>query len=841
MLVALQVLPVPGHERFRLVFLAELHHQRLALQHPYLGRRQVIAFPGRQLHVPLDHDEFVQGMGQRRGDVLEAAKHREIEWCQRGLAVAGEGVGNVLDCVQPAGLEAGQYLRRHLAKRREVVLPGPGRCGKLVPGGVGILQGHLAVETRPPRVPAALPGFLIVVRAHVVEQSLAKQLAIGQTIIPFKPQGVGDRLQRLAQHRVVLLLSNLGFEQRGDWRIVGGKLGHEIVNGRSPEYRLQMPATGVEQEPLGELVEEHEVDRGVWLAVGIGRRDLDHGLQDVRNPVLQQPGLDVVGLGRPLGHSHDRAPLSGQRRSVFVPDHQRAEQVKPVLQVVVLHIDMHQHQVGVLLRIVDRQRAVPLVRHVGDMVHATIDETGLVAFGPVNQFVETRSDRPGGGQVAGENVLARRRHERDGFLLGAVNHFGATPLNVLEARQIVSGGDASRQQHRLLTVLQVGDQRKVVGAGGFLQAKRVVEAAVALVGEVKRYLVELRPQQPGGNRAVAQHQVVDGGKVGGGVVDQFEIARFGPEHVPGDLQLCRQRFAVVLSGGAPPIEDAKVDRMMANPGVLEDGLQHVVIEGHLQAMLDLGGGGTLHVGDERVKRPVGSPFEAQQVDIAPQVPGPERSLQPWLQQHHHLPRKQGGRSLNNGRIVAGRLLGGANLGRKLDHGIALLDVGGHGLLELGARPGQDRWNRLGSDIDGAQESGARSALLEPQPQIALALVQSDELRHIGGRDGDRGSAGVRWNQAGRNHRSMLLNVHEWVRRHCMTKPHGRPLVSRSPVGALHVFSVPNCDQGLPRVPARSGGSLSVTLAASTATCASTDSCNGCNAASSAVGASTGSG
>ena len=73
-------------------------------------------------------------------------------------------------------------------------------------------------------------------------------------------------------------------------------------------------------------------------------------------------------------------------------------------------------------------------------------------------------------------------------------------------------------------------------------------------------------------------------------------------------------------------------------GVREDAVEHQVVEGDLEPVLDLGLGGRLHVRDQGVEPPVAVPLQPDQVHVAADEPRPERGLQPGLEQDDRLAR-----------------------------------------------------------------------------------------------------------------------------------------------------------------------------------------------------------
>ena len=68
------------------------------------------------------------------------------------------------------------------------------------------------------------------------------------------------------------------------------------------------------------------------------------------------------------------------------------------------------------------------------------------------------------------------------------------------------------------------------------------------------------------------------------------------------------------------------------------------------------------------------------------------------------------------------------------------EAGGDGafdaLLEEAARLGEQGRDRLGGDAVVVHEAGAGGALVEAEAQVALALIEADELGDVGGGDAD---------------------------------------------------------------------------------------------------------
>ena len=74
-----------------------------------------------------------------------------------------------------------------------------------------------------------------------------------------------------------------------------------------------------------------------------------------------------------------------------------------------------------------------------------------------------------------------------------------------------------------------------------------------------------------------------------------------------------------------------------DPGIGQKGGDHLRVEGDLQAVLHLGRRGALDVGDQDVQRARRVARQAQDVDIAADVPAPEGDVQPGLEEDQRLP------------------------------------------------------------------------------------------------------------------------------------------------------------------------------------------------------------
>src|SRR5438309_866945 len=94
---------------------------------------------------------------------------------------------------------------------------------ELTPGSIDIFEWYLAVETRAARVPPLRPSIVIQFSVHI-KHSRAEDLSVRRLPIPVKLDVFRHSLERLAQHRIVLVRSNLPVEEGRDRRVEGCKL-----------------------------------------------------------------------------------------------------------------------------------------------------------------------------------------------------------------------------------------------------------------------------------------------------------------------------------------------------------------------------------------------------------------------------------------------------------------------------------------------------------------------------------------------------------------------------------------------------------------------------------------
>ena len=138
------------------------------------------------------------------------------------------------------------------------------------------------------------------------------------------------------------------------------------------EIRNQILIARLHQQMVGNRinVSEQEIDNQIANAKTSGSDDKEYRLSHILIPVPEGAGPDAIRAA----------------------DHQRAEQVEPVVQVVVLGVDVDLDEVGMELRVVRRERAVPLVRDVPEPLPPAM-LPAHVAMGAVDELVQPLHDR----------------------------------------------------------------------------------------------------------------------------------------------------------------------------------------------------------------------------------------------------------------------------------------------------------------------------------------------------------------------------------------------------------------------------------------------------------------
>ena len=304
-----------------------------------------------------------------------------------------------------------------------------------------------------------------------------------------------------------------------------------------------MAGQTVEQHPLRELVVEDEVDRGARVPLLVGRGQLDDRPQRVLDPVDEEALLLGQGVRRTLAQANDAPPPFRRFHPTLAGDDERAEQVDAVEQVVVLGIDVDPDQVGVLRGIAVGQRAVALARDVRQSIDGVLLPTP-VAAGAVDQLVEALPDGPGGGQAASERRLPGSRHQLGPLLDDAVDRDLPFPAQILERGQIPGGGDPIALQRALVLLGQVRQERQVVRLGAPLHAELVVEAAVALVGQVEGDGRERLVDHAARRGTLAGDEVPHRAAVGLGIGHQLQESVLHTQEIPGSRALQLPALAV---------------------------------------------------------------------------------------------------------------------------------------------------------------------------------------------------------------------------------------------------------------------------------------------------------
>ena len=173
----------------------------------------------------------------------------------------------------------------------------------------------------------------------------------------------------------------------------------------------------------------------------------------------------------------------------------------------------------------------------------------------MDQLVEALADGPGGGEAAGESRLPGSGDELGPRLDLAVDGDVALAMEILEGGEIGGGGDAIALEGTLVLLGQVRQEGEVVGLGAALHAELVVEAAVALGGEVEGDLGEGGGDDAAGGGAIAGDEVAHRAAVGLGIGDELEEAVLDAEeiHRLGALQLPAGSRHSAVAGGVSSV------------------------------------------------------------------------------------------------------------------------------------------------------------------------------------------------------------------------------------------------------------------------------------------------
>ena len=154
-------------------------------------------------------------------------------------------------------------------------------------------------------------------------------------------------------------------------------------------------------------------------------------------------------------------------------------------------------------------------------------------------------------------------------------------------------------------------------------------------------------------------------EVGFLVGDDFEESAAQAEDLLGGVPQGLDLFFVFRGRvGGRAVEDARLDRVVADAGVLEDPLQHEPVEGDLEAVFDLDLDGGLHVADEDVQGAERGFRQAQEVHVATQQPAGDFGLQAGLEQQDGLAGRQLAGFLDDLVVVLRAVVGLAVLDRR---------------------------------------------------------------------------------------------------------------------------------------------------------------------------------
>ena len=185
--------------------------------------------------------------------------------------------------------------------------------------------------------------------------------------------------------------------------------------------------------------------------------------------------------------------------------------------------------------------------------------------------------------------------------------------------------------------------------------------------------------------------------------------------------------------GGRAVENARLDRVVADAGILENPLQHEPVEGDLEAVFDLDLHRGLHVADEDVQGAVRVAFQPQEVHVATQQPAGEFGFQAGLEQEDRLAGEQlAGFSERPRCCSRGRLWDLPYLIGVVDGAEALGEVGLDAFLEGVARQRQQGRDPLRDHVVLLHEL-LPGPFRQPEAKESFALLQADELRYVRGR------------------------------------------------------------------------------------------------------------
>ena len=141
-----------------------------------------------------------------------------------------------------------------------------------------------------------------------------------------------------------------------------------------------------------------------------------------------------------------------------------------------------------------------------------------IALGAVDQFVETRPHRPGDGELPHQSCLPAT-----GSRSSVCWALPEPPF--LEGSHVAQGGHACAQQRALILRVRWGSSERSSRAGTPLHAELVVQAAIALVGQVRRQRLQARARDTRGGRGRASHQVGHCAEIAGSIGNHLQQTR----------------------------------------------------------------------------------------------------------------------------------------------------------------------------------------------------------------------------------------------------------------------------------------------------------------------------
>jgi hypothetical protein len=162
-----------------------------------------------------------------------------------------------------------------------------------------------------------------------------------------------------------------------------------------------------------------------------------------------------------------------------------------------------------------------------------------------------------------------------------------------------------------------------------------------------------------------------------------------------------------------------------------------MVEGHLESMLYPHGSGTLDVHDEDFAKPCGVARESQKIGVAVKQPVREADLQSRLKEDTCLAVVKRAERVENPCVVGRARRGVGALGAAPLRGESPNDPRLDSCLEDPSGARKERGDRLRCGSPLLDEGGSRGVLLHPQPEVSLALLETDELRDVGGREATR--------------------------------------------------------------------------------------------------------